>query len=199
LWLIEQHTRLSGDFEVMHENYWQMLNAAHWIDATRQKTKNSSARNPEYGLLPAGMSAEHLGPNDFYFWDDWWGLAGLRAAGFAAKTFNALDDAHKLQFAYDAFLRDVNDALARASEKNRADWMPASPTRRADSAMVSNLVAAYPLQLVASDDARVNATIEELKKTAFVDGALARISRCSSRARKFFNGGKPRGTHCVFC
>lgn len=172
LWTIEQHTRLSGDYEILHEQYWQILNAAHWIDAARQKTKYAGERDPEYGLLPAGMSAEHLGPNDFYFWDDWWGLAGLRAAIFAAKTFNATDDAQKLQFAYDAFFRDVNDALARAAAKNHADWMPSSPYRRADSAMVSNLVASYPLQLVDADDPRIVATIAELKRVSFVDGAF---------------------------
>ncbi len=172
LWLLEQNARLSGDYEILHAEYWQILNAAHWIDAARQKTKQRGVRVPEHGLLPAGISAEHLGPSDFYFWDDWWGLAGLRAAIFAAKYFNATEDAQKLQVAYDAFLRDVNESLARAAEKNRGEWMPASPTRRADSAMVSNLIAAYPLQLTAPEDPRVIATIQELKKTSFVDGAF---------------------------
>ncbi|TAH51700.1 MAG: hypothetical protein EYC68_10075 [Chloroflexota bacterium] len=172
LWLLEQNARLSGDYEILHDEYWQALNAAHWIDAARQKTKRRDDRVPEHGLLPAGMSAEHLGANDFYFWDDWWGLAGLRSASFAAKTFNSPEDAQKLQTAYDAFFHDVNDALARAAEKNNADWMPASPYRRADSAMVSNLIASYPLQLVAPDDPRLVATIAELRKIAFVDGAF---------------------------
>ena len=97
LWTMEQHTRLSGDYEVLHDQYWHVLNAAHWIDAARQKTKQAGPESPEYGLLPAGMSAEHLGPNNFYYWDDWWGLAGLRTAVFAAKTFNSPDDAEKLE------------------------------------------------------------------------------------------------------
>lgn len=172
LWVLEQNARLSGEYEVVHDQYWQMLNAAHWIDAARQRTKKSGERAPEYGLLPAGMSAEHLGPNDFYYWDDWWGLAGLRAAVFAANTFNSPEDAQKLRFAYDAFLRDINESLRRAAEKNGALWMPAAPTRRADSAMVSNLIAFYPLQLLAADDRRICATIEELKRVAFVDGAF---------------------------
>lgn len=172
LWLLEQNARLSGDYEILHEQYWQILNAAHWIDNARQKTKRQGARTPEHGLLPAGMSAEHLGANDYYFWDDWWGLAGLRTAVFAAKIFNSPDDATKLQFAYDAFLKDMNAALVLAAENNQADWLAASPTRRADSAMVSNLVASYPLQLVAKDDPRITATIDELKKSSFVDGAF---------------------------
>jgi len=172
LWALEQHTRLAGDFEVLHDQYWNILNAAHWIDAARQKTKRDGERVPEHGLLPAGMSAEHLGPNDFYFWDDWWGLAGLRAAIFAAQVFNSSDDAAKLQNAYDAFWRDLNAALQRAAHANDAAWMPASPYRRADSAMVSNLVASYPLQLVKPDDIRITATLEELKRDSFVDGAF---------------------------
>ena len=172
LWTLEQHARLSGDYEILHSQYWNVLNAAHWIDAARQKTKQHNARVPEHGLLPAGMSAEHLGPNDFYFWDDWWGLAGLRAAIFAAKYFNSPADAQKLQFAHDAFLQDLNAALENAAQKNNARWMPASPYRQADSAMVSNLVASYPLQLVMPDDARINATIDALKRDSFVDDAF---------------------------
>ncbi len=172
LWALDQHTRLSGDLELLHDQYWQVLNAAHWIDAARQKTKQAHARAPEHGLLPAGMSAEHLGPNDFYFWDDWWGLAGLRAATRAAQLFNSPDDAKKLQMAYDAFAADLNAALERAARKNNAAWLPAAPSRGADSAMISNLVASYPLQLVAPTDARIVATIAELKRDAFVDGAF---------------------------
>jgi hypothetical protein len=91
---------------------------------------------------------------------------------FAASTFNAENDCKKLQTAFDLFYRDVMDALARAAHRNHAEWMPASPTRRADSAMVSNLVASYPLQLLPARDARITATIQKLREIAFVDGAF---------------------------
>ena len=43
------------------------------------------------GLLPAGFSAEHLGPNDYYYWDDFWGLAGLIAAArLALRAFQEI-------------------------------------------------------------------------------------------------------------
>src|SRR5207249_3544163 len=29
------------------------------------------------GLLPASISAEHLGPFDYFYWDDFWSLKGL--------------------------------------------------------------------------------------------------------------------------
>jgi Zn-finger nucleic acid-binding protein len=35
--------------------------------------------------LPPGFSAEHLGPNDYYYWDNFWALAGLKAAAEMVK------------------------------------------------------------------------------------------------------------------
>lgn len=172
LWTLVQHARLSGDLETLADQYWQMLNAAHWIDAARQKTKSAEPRAAHHGLLPAGMSAEHFGPNDYFFWDDFWGLAGLRAAEFAAHIFANAPDEEKLRAAFEAFRADVAAALARAAEKNRAAWMPASPYRTADSALVANLVALYPLQLFAPDDPRILATLEEIKRVAWSEDAF---------------------------
>ncbi len=70
LWSMVEHARLTGDKELLVKQYWQMLRMASWINSKRRKTKN--------GLLPPGMSAEHLGPSDYFYWDDFWGLAGLR-------------------------------------------------------------------------------------------------------------------------
>lgn len=172
LWTLVEHTRLSGDLEIMANQYWQMLNAAHWIDSTRQKTKRWDGRSAEHGLLPAGVSAEHLGPNDYYFWDDFWGLAGLRAAAYAAAVFGNPGDKDKLDAAYQAFRGDVDAALAAAAERGGGGWMPASPYRGADSAMVANLIASYPLKLMSPDDPRICATVAELKRTCYVDGAF---------------------------
>ena len=30
--------------------------------------------------VPGQVGWEHLGPNDYYYWDDFWGVAGLQAA-----------------------------------------------------------------------------------------------------------------------
>ena len=59
------------------------------------------------GLLPAGFSAEHLGPNDFYYWDDFWSIAGLQAAAKFAEYFNQAED--KKMFHKEALL--LTDAV----------------------------------------------------------------------------------------
>jgi hypothetical protein len=172
LWTLTEHTRLSGDLELMADQYWQMLNGAHWIDANRQRTKDAGRSSPLYGLLPAGMSAEHLGTNDYYFWDDFWGMAGIRSAEYAAHVFAKTKDESNLHAAFEAFYADLSASLGKVSERTRADWMPASPFRGADSAMVANLVALYPLRLLGADDPRIAATLEELKRVAWQEDAF---------------------------
>jgi hypothetical protein len=167
LWTLVEHARLSGDLELLADQYWQMLNAAHWIDAKRQVTKEGARGQPQFGLLPAGMSAEHLGPNDVYYWDDFWGLAGLRSAEYAAHIFAKEKDDSRLRAALEAYWADVNISLAKVAERTQAAWIPASPFRGADSAMVANLAACYPLQLLAADDPRIIATLDELKRVAW--------------------------------
>ncbi len=167
LWAWAQHTWLSGDLQPLADQYWPMLNAAHWIDYKRQGTKNPGKRVAEHGLLPTGMSAEHLGSNDFFYWDDFWGLAGLRAMEYAATVFDKKEDAQKLAAAAQAFCADIDMSLARVADRTHAAWVPASPYRGADSAMVGNLVALYPLQLFAPDDSRITATLDELRRVAW--------------------------------
>ena len=62
------------------------VKGARWI---RRKRLPKDSGRPEAGLLPAGFSAEHLGPNDFYYWDDFWAVGGLQAVarlpGIAAR------------------------------------------------------------------------------------------------------------------
>lgn len=169
LWTLEEHARLSGDLELLADQYWQMLNAAHWIDAKRQSTKVMGSASPSFGLLPAGMSAEHLGPSDHYYWDDFWGLAGLRSVEYAAHLFAKSQDEVKLHAAYESFYKDLEESQVKISKSNGAAWMPASPFRGADSAMVANLIALYPLQLYASDDPRIVATLEEIKRIAWLE------------------------------
>lgn len=95
---------------------------------------------PHAGLLPAGFSAEHFGPNDYYYWDDFWGIAGLYSA---AKLCAGLGD-HDAgrHFLYTA--RVFEQAVARSldSVANRLGYpvLAASPYRRMDAGAIGSLV-----------------------------------------------------------
>jgi len=58
------------------------------------------------GLLPPGASAEDLGPADErHFWDDFWGVIGLRDAAFAASALGDNARADELNTVADALLK----------------------------------------------------------------------------------------------
>lgn len=124
------------------------------------------------GLLPAGFSAEHLGPNDFYYWDDFWGIAGLEAAEtlmemagdpYAAVRFK--EGARQFRAAVE---RSLNKVATRLGQK----IIPASPYRRLDSGAIGSLVCGYPLQLGPANDEPLINTAEFLLSHCLVDGGF---------------------------
>ncbi|MBS3821041.1 MAG: hypothetical protein KGY81_04680, partial [Phycisphaerae bacterium] len=76
LWLLRRFVELTGRRLSSH---WTkpIRKAVHWIHRKRLPVGKGELRD---GLMPAGFSAEHLGNNDYYYWDDYWSVAGLRAA-----------------------------------------------------------------------------------------------------------------------
>jgi len=174
IWTMVEHARLSGNWDVVSKNYWSLLRMASWINSKRQKAKvksQKSERAPHYGLLPPGPSAEHFGPNDYYYWDDFWGLAGLRDAARAAEWLVQTDDASKLRANAESFRADVDASLATAAARLGRAAMPASPYRRLDAGMIGNLVALYPLHQFEPNDPRIVDTIAALKEVAWFEDA----------------------------
>ncbi len=172
LWTMVEHARLSSDRELLARHYWSMLRMASWINSKRQKTKDQRQAKPaHYGLLPPGPSAEHLGPNDYFYWDDFWGLAGLRAMAQTAEWLAQTSDAKKLRANYESFRADVDASLAQAAQRLCRAAMPASPYRRLDAGMIGNLVALYPLRLFDANDPRIVDTLNALKEKAWLEDA----------------------------
>jgi hypothetical protein len=66
LWTIWQHSILSHDWALAWEMHGTMERAAAWIGRTRL-TGRRHAGCPHDGLLPKGLSAEHLGLVDYYY------------------------------------------------------------------------------------------------------------------------------------
>jgi hypothetical protein len=143
---------------------------AEWIHRKRIKQHREPC---VVGLLPAGFSAEHLGPNDYYYWDDFWGVAGLQAAshllegsGHAAAADKAKNGAADFLAAIDASLKSA----LRSKDLNGA--LPASPLRRMDSGAIGSIAVSYPLNLWPGDDARVKATLEFLLGKCMIKGTF---------------------------
>ncbi len=168
LWLAERLERFGA--KPLDESLWSSLVAgADWIVRKRLPDRGGQ---PHEGLLPAGFSAEHLGPNDHYYWDDYWGVAGLRAAARLARRRDRDERADAWDTAADAFAAAIERSLGHACRRLGREALPAAPTRRLDAGAIGSLVASYPLGLCAPDDARLAGTLEFLLERCFHEGGF---------------------------
>ncbi len=167
LWIFHRFHALTG--EALPEAWLAAVRkGARWI---RRKRLPRNSGRPEAGLLPAGFSAEHLGPNDFYYWDDFWGVAGLRCAAELLAASQP-DLAAELSQEAGEFLGVIERSFPTGPQRRFPDAIPASPKRRMDSGAVGSLVADYPLQLFAAGDERILRTADYLQAHSSYDGGF---------------------------
>lgn len=167
LWILKRFHELTNT-SLPAEWHESVSKGAHWI---QKKRLSDTLDKPHAGLLPAGFSAEHLGPNDYYYWDDFWGIAGLQAA---SDLFRPVDPESSNIFAAGAreFTQTVDRSLATCEQRLKRPGMPASPYRRLDAGAIGSLALGYPTQLCEPDDPRLLDCVEFLLDKCFVKGAF---------------------------
>jgi hypothetical protein len=167
LWVMERFCQLTGE---RPKGAWRLpiRHGAQWIVKKRLRDDGSL----HGGLLPAGFSAEHLGPNDYYYWDDFWGIAGLESAARMLRALGEGRTADRLAREAEAFRKVVDRSLERVAERLGRPAMPASPYRRLDAGAVGSLAAGYPLNLFDGDDPRLTDTCTALRASCFVRGGF---------------------------
>ena len=165
LWISRRFCELTGR---KPKEEWRraIRRGAEWISRKRVVGEPEALHA---GLLPAGFSAEHLGPNDYYYWDDFWGVAGLRAAACLERMLGEPDAADGFERDAADFERAITRSLGRVAERLGQPAMPASPYRRVDAGAIGSLAAGYPLQIFAADDPRLTATVDVLLHTSFIE------------------------------
>lgn len=168
LWAIRRYCELT---QSVPDKAWH--HAIHsgglWICRKRLSDKINA---PHAGLLPAGFSAEHLGPNNYYYWDDFWGVAGLESAAFLAKEIGRYSEAKRFQKEAKAFRNAIEKSLKNIEAQIGSKALPSSPYRRLDAGSIGSLAAGYPLQLWAADDQRLKETVEFLMNNCLVQGCF---------------------------
>ncbi|MFQ5507778.1 MAG: hypothetical protein ACE5FN_00420 [Leptospirillia bacterium] len=167
LWIMERFCRMTG---APPKAAWRtpIRRGAAWIMGKRLPEDSSGTA----GLLPAGFSAEHLGPNDFYYWDDFWGVAGLAAAARMHDALGDVSGAARWRDGAEALSGSIDRSLARAAERLGRPAMPAAPGRRLDAGAIGSIAAGYPLQLFPADDARLLDLADYLLDDCFVRGGF---------------------------
>jgi hypothetical protein len=168
LWILDRFQKGTG--ETMPSDWTDgILKGAEWIC---RKRRENDPHGPYAGLLPAGFSAEHFGPNDYYYWDDFWGAAGLQAAARLADHSGAESEGRRFRKTGERFEAAILASIADIPERRSRGGIPVAPGRRMDSAAIGSLVADYPLQLTPPGDARIMNTAAFLMVHCLYDGAF---------------------------
>ena len=168
LWIMDRYVRITGR-KLPDKWLASVKKGADWIIRKRLSKKEDS---PISGLLPAGFSAEHLGPNDYYYWDDFWAVAGLEAASHIMS--DAEDDILREKYGEEAhdMMASISRSLEHATKRLNRPAMPAAPYRRLDAGSIGSVIAGYPLQLMSPDDERLNDTMEYILENCMVEGGF---------------------------
>ncbi|MBN2623592.1 MAG: hypothetical protein JXA83_09495, partial [Acidimicrobiales bacterium] len=161
---LAHHWRLTRDAPLVEAMVGPIAKGVHWIDRKRRAGKGRKADAATVGLLPAGVSAEHLGPFDYFYWDDFWGVAGLRAGAELLRAIDQPEAAEDADRFAAAMWRDVEASLAATAERLGTSAIPAGPRRRIDPGAIGSLVACAPLDLLAPDDERIAATADAVRE-----------------------------------
>jgi hypothetical protein len=148
LWSVMQHVRTAGDGSIVESLLDSLRRGADWLDRERRASR---AKGDVEGLLPPGLSAEHLGLSDQYFWDDFWGIAGLEAFAKVCGLHGKVRDAENATSMAGTFRHDVAENLKSVRRENRG-IITAAPRRRPDAGTIGSIACLYPLQIIAPED-----------------------------------------------
>lgn len=145
IWAIHQYYNLTYDQELLELAYPGLKKTAYYI------VKMFDDGIEEGWLHPASISAEDLGPSDYYYWDVYWSLAGLWSIADIAWILNEKEDAKE----YASLAANYEDLVWRnlGEISSRAGFFhPTSPNRLfLDSGIGRSLVVLWPLRLLPED------------------------------------------------
>ncbi len=152
LWIIGRYVAVSGDDYMITRLRSQIRRMVRWIERTI---------NEHGGVLPPGFSAEHLGVADWYLWDNFWALGGLRALFPWEKNLGV-----DLERIYKKLFESLQKYL------QGYDYYPAALGRAKDAGMIGSVAAVYPLGLPEFNDPRMLQTLHTIKDKYFYEGGF---------------------------
>ena len=167
LWSAWQHAVLAPDTSFDKGMFDALAKGAGWI---ARKRREEGIGGIAGGLMPPGLSAEHLGLADRYFWDNWWSAAGLEAYARLCSLTGRIAEEQSARTELRQYREEIERAVAAVRKTKGIDGIPAGPTRGIDCGMIGSCAPWYPLQLYPPGDARMRSTLETLTDRYFLHG-----------------------------
>jgi hypothetical protein len=131
VWLVGQYYRYTRDVGLVNDLWPSVARAVDYIATLRRRRTTDAYRVPEntayFGLLPESISHEGYSSHPVHaYWDDFWALAGLRAAPMLANVVGDVDRLDAYNELRDDFERDLLASLPRAMAMHQIDYVPGS-------------------------------------------------------------------------
>jgi hypothetical protein len=161
LWLIYRHYLLTRSTAWLQSWYPRLLKGAGWIAMMRRKTFED--KGSISGLMPASLSAEHLGTVDQYFWDSFWSLAGLRSFSAIARVLRKEKDLSRFLLEQNSLDSSIRSSVNSIADRLGCQIIPATPTRDFDESAIGSIASMYPLQIL-TDVPHPGNTVRELDR-----------------------------------
>lgn len=161
LFAMAEHHRLAGDDDLLADLEPAVRRGVTWIH--RQLKEARDRPGPVRGLLPPGVSAEHLGPFDYYYWDDFWTWRGLLDAAHVFRSTGDRKAERGAAVLAKRLAADVMRSVAASVRRVGTPAIPAGPNRGIDAAMVSSLASCAPLGLLEADHPLIQGTLRILR------------------------------------
>ena len=153
LWAMSEHVRRTGDAGYAREILPSVARAMDWLDRTR--------RGDSLGLLPAGNPRDNELATGHMAGDNFWGVAGARAAADIARA--AGDERLAERWAAEAAsYAAALDASVRKAAERTGGWIPPA-LDAAGGQDWGNLWAAYPTGAYPPGDPIVEATMRHAR------------------------------------
>jgi len=166
IFTMAEYYRYTKDKEFLNEFYPYIKKGAEWIERKRKKYVDS------YRLLPSSFSAEHFGPNDLYYYDDYFGLKGLLDASSLANEIGNKNDSENFLKYYLEFKIDVRKAIDKDQKRLNKKICVGAFGRNIDASIIATFTSIFPLNLDLLSKDEIMNSYEELRKRFFVNNCF---------------------------
>jgi len=124
-----EYFRFTKDTAFLRARWPNIRNAVSYIQALRAQRKTEDYRSgPKslfYGLLPESISHEGYSSKPMHsYWDDLFGLKGLKDAAYAARVLGDAVAADSLEVMLGDFRGDVYGSMLRSMTEHEIDYIP---------------------------------------------------------------------------
>jgi len=130
--LVSQYYRYTHDTAWLRRQWPGVVRAVDYMESLRADSRreaNAEALGYAGLLLP---SISHEGYSDkpaWSYWDDFWALAGYRAAPALAQALGDADHGRRFTAARDDFMHDLGDSITKSRARHGIDFIPGSADR----------------------------------------------------------------------